>query len=91
VDNKAEKVDGAKVGQEKKFDECTIEEKIERLRRVQQSTVRMQADLIDNLRRRLNALESHQHGTDGRLLIGLHDARHAGGLEGAGYMRDPLA
>lgn len=75
---------------EKTWDECGIEERLERLRQQQRGTVRIQQDVIRNLRERVDMLERHQHNSLGEVLVSVHAGRH-GSMDMDSGQRDPLA
>lgn len=72
----------------KTWDECTPDERIERLRQL----LGAQAREISNLHEQINLLMRHQHGAHGELLQPLYGyPQAAGGCVGSLGRYDPLA
>ena len=70
---------------EKKWDECGIEEKVERLRR----ELLNQRWQVRQGYQNAEALQEHAHSATGEIVVPLHRKRGQG--ESAGTPRDPLA
>lgn len=75
---------------EKTRDECGIEERLERLRAVEQQRNAFANDLLMNVRERVEKLEQHSHGQHGEVTVPLRYHGHSGGMV-AGRSYDPLA
>ena len=58
-----------KCGRERYWEECSFDEKIERMRQV----IKVLQRQVDGLATMTAKLALHQHGKDGRLVIGLLD------------------
>ena len=78
-----------RASREKTWDECTPEERTERLRQQVRGTIRVQSDIINNLRERISTLERHQHSHTGEVLVSVNSGRNVG--MDAGRSVDPLA